>query len=228
MTDKNNTPETAELSRRQFLKVAGGLVVGAAIGGAVPRIINLGEGLVAIPASEGYLLVDTEKCAGCSSCMAVCSLAHEGKVSLSLSCIQVLRNPLGAFPNDIKQQQCRQCAFPACVEACPTGALHADEATGGVRLLAQDKCIGCMQCIEACPHQTSRIGWNQEKTQPLKCDLCKEAKYWDGPEPACVTVCPMKAIKYTTEIPVQIGDEGYKVNLKTDKWGQKYWTPLLG
>ena len=39
----------------------------------------------------------------------------------------------------------------------------------------------------------------------------------DGKQ-ACVEVCPVGAIKFTAEIPVQAGDEGYKVNLRTKNW----------
>jgi protein NrfC len=33
-----------------------------------------------------------------------------------------------------------------------------------------------------------------------------------------VEVCPVGAIKFTREIPVQDGDEGYKVNLRDRTW----------
>ncbi|MDI6872594.1 MAG: twin-arginine translocation signal domain-containing protein, partial [Bacillota bacterium] len=111
--------ETGEVSRREFLKLASAFAVGLGLGDALPRLLYLGGGMVAIPASGGYLLVDTKKCAGCVSCMLACSLVHEGKENLSLSRIQVLQNPFGRYPEDVSQEQCRQCSYPACVEACP-------------------------------------------------------------------------------------------------------------
>jgi len=33
-----------------------------------------------------------------------------------------------------------------------------------------------------------------------------------------VEVCPVGVIKFTNEIPVQQGDKGYKVNLRTKNW----------
>lgn len=212
-----------DLSRRQFLKTTAGAALGVALGGALPQLINLGDGVFAIPASEGYLLVDTAECAGCSTCMAACSLAHTGKVNLSLSRIQVIRNPLGRFPDDITQQQCRQCTYPACVDACPTGALHADPANGSIRLVDERKCIGCMQCIEACPFPTARIQWNPDEKHAQKCDLCANTPYWDGDGPACIAVCPAGAIKYTKEIPTQFGREGYKVDLYDQPAYRRGW-----
>jgi ferredoxin len=35
---------------------------------------------------------------------------------------------------------------------------------------------------------------------------------------ACVEVCPVGAIKFTTKIPVQVGDQGYWVNLRDRRW----------
>lgn len=218
MADNGKDQEQIELSRRQFLKMASGVALGVGLGGVLPKLIDLGDGMIAIPASTGYLLVDTRKCAGCLTCMAACSLAHEGKVNISLSRIQVLRNPLAKFPDDITQEQCRQCLHPACVEACPTGALSVDKDSGFVRLSDELKCVGCQQCVEACPQSPSRVIWNYEGKHAQKCDLCINTPYWHKDEPACATLCPMKAIKYTTEIPSQFGDEGYNVNLRTLNW----------
>ena len=64
--------------------------------------------------------------------MLVCSLVHEGKTSLSLSRIQVVRALLEPFPNDMIVQACSQCADPACVAACTTGALHIDPENGKI------------------------------------------------------------------------------------------------
>ncbi len=223
MPEKNL--EKPGVSRREFLKMASAVAVGLGVGGGLTRLIWLEDRVIAIPASEGYLLVDTKKCAGCVSCMLACSLVHEGKENLSLSRIQVLQNPFGRFPEDITQEQCRQCTYPACVQSCPTGALKADSKNGNVRLVEEKKCIGCERCVEACPHTPSRAIWNYEKKYSQKCDLCAKAPYWNekgGPagKQACVEVCPMGAIKFTQEIPVQTGDAGYDVNLRGASWKQ--------
>lgn len=209
--------EPSGLSRRQFLVGLGGLGIGAVIGGSIVGLL-LPDGVYAIEASDGYLLVDTKKCAGCQSCMLACSLVHSGKENLSLSRIQVSKNVLKGFGEDIFQYQCRQCPEPSCVNACPTGAMHVDPDTN-VRTVNEDKCIGCERCVEACPFTPSRVQWNFEERHAQKCDLCKNTPFWNhegGPkgEQACVKVCPMDAIKFTNDIPVQT-DQGYDVNLRT-------------
>ena len=214
-----------EISRRDFLKVAGTVAVGIGAGGSVifSKPFMLKDGTAAYPTSEGYLLVDIKKCQGCVSCMLACSLVNEGVESLSLSRIQVIQNSFEAWPDDVTIEQCRQCVEPDCVEACPEDALTIDQAHGNVRRINEEKCIGCMSCIEACPFTPSRSIWNEEKKLARKCDLCVSAQFWEdkgGPKgkQACVEVCPIGAIKFAREIPKQRGDKGYKVNLRDDNW----------
>jgi protein NrfC len=147
-----------------------------------------------------------------------CSLAHEGEANLSLARIQVLQDILRNWPDDIQVVQCRQCANPLCVEACPTGALYVDVNRGNVRVIDDSRCDGCELCIEACPYLPQRIIWNHRTHKAIKCDLCIDTPYWEetgGPDgrQACVEVCPRGAIKFTKEVPNQRDDAGYDLNL---------------
>jgi protein NrfC len=205
-------------SRREFMTSLGGVGIGAVLGGFFVSSVILPDKVFAIAASGGYLLVDTKKCAGCTSCMMACSLTHHGETNHSLSRIQITQNPWGKFPEDITIAQCRQCPYPSCVAACPTGAMHADAKTG-VRTVDEAKCIGCERCVNACPFTPSRALWNFEEKHAQKCDLCEGAKFWDqtgGPDGkrACEEVCPMGAIKFTKELPPQ-SENGYETDLRT-------------
>ncbi len=235
------------ISRRQFLKITGVVVAGA---GAGTGIVSCGGdadgeqggpgdaglcGVVTIPLSEGYLVVDSKKCQGCLSCMIACSLVHEGQVRLTRSRIQILQNSFESWPDDLTIEQCRQCVEPACVQQCPTWALHADEENGGVRLVDRDKCTGWGGCADACPFTPERTIVVEDEAydgdrKGRKCDLCIDAPYLcdaegnpakggPGGMQACVAVCPVGAIAFTTEVPEQEGDEGYKVNLRDEVWG---------
>ncbi len=220
MDDKTERKKTERaglaISRREFLKYSGIVVIGVGFGGCGnPN---------GVAASKGYLLVDTKKCQGCQTCMLACSLVHEGFESLSLARIQIVQNPFNTFPDDINIAQCRQCVAPACLAACPVGALHVDKFHGNVRTVNKRKCIGCKSCITACPFAPARPIWNFQEVYAQKCDLCASSVFWNeqggpGGKQACVTVCPMKAIQFTAEIPVQLGDEGYNVNLRDKTWG---------
>jgi protein NrfC len=219
----NTSQRKSSFSRRDFLTFSRNIIIGTGVLGLAPGLIWLDNAVAAIPASEGYLLVDTKKCQGCASCMLACSLVHEGVENLTLSRIQVIQNSFESFPEDVTIEQCRQCVEPACVEACPVDAIEASAKYGNVRMVDETKCIGCGDCAEACPYVPSRAVVSDEKSR--KCDLCTVTPYhWDdaggGPngKQACVEVCPVGAIKFTKEIPVQKGDAGYKVNLRTEHW----------
>jgi len=225
MADNDKTVDEAtpkSMDRRQFITGVGGAGVGLVLGGLLVKGFFLPDEVFAVPASDGYLLVDTKKCSGCTTCMMACSLAHTGEVNLSLARIQVVQNSFGAFPNDIEIAQCRQCPYPACVDACPTGANHVDTKRGNVRTIDASKCIGCERCVEACPFTPSRVQWNFEEKHSQKCDLCADTPFWDekgGPDGkrACETLCSMRAISFTREIPRQ-NEDGYSVDLRGPSW----------
>lgn len=227
MVDKDKAiDEAAEsngLSRREFVTGIGGTGFGLVLGGLLVKGFLLPDEVMAIPASGGYLLVDSKKCQGCNTCMMACSLTHHGVQSLSLSRIQIAQDPFVAFPNDKAIVQCRQCPHPACVEACPTKAMHVDAETGA-RTVDVAKCIGCQECVNACPFDTSRVIWNTTDKHAQKCDLCADTPFWNetgGVEGvrACEAVCPSGAIRFTTEIPLQSTD-GYEVNLRDAGWAK--------
>jgi protein NrfC len=163
--------------------------------------------------------------------MLACSLVNEGVENLSLSRIQVIQNPFAKWPADLTVEQCRQCVDPACVSACPEDALRIDARFGNVRrVVDKEKCVGCGACVEACPYTPSRPLVAPDETyggdlKARKCELCADAPYhWDpaggGPQgkQACVEVCPVGAIQFTSKVPEQKGDAGYKVNLRDNAW----------
>ena len=163
--------------------------------------------------------------------MLACSLVNEGVENLSLSRIQVIQNSFEKWPDDLAIEQCRQCVDPACVAACTEEALSVDERFGNVRRVVDvEKCTGCGACNQECPYTPSRpLMVADEKyggdLKARKCELCANAPYhWDpqggGPKgkQACVEVCPVKAIQFTTKVPQQEGDSGYNVNLRDWTW----------
>jgi protein NrfC len=234
--DVKNTNGDEKISRRNFLKYTGTIIFVVGAGCYDPakkgysNVIKQNENIGEIPPSQGYLLVDIEKCQGCTSCMLACTLVHEGVENPSLSRIQIIQNAFESFPHDVTIEQCRQCVDPACVSACPEDALRANAGYGNVRMIDRTKCIGCGDCIEACPYTPSRpvVVSDEDYSgdqKGRKCDLCANTPYhWDnaggGPDgkQACVEVCPVGAIKFTKEIPLQEGDKGYTVNLRGITW----------
>jgi protein NrfC len=215
---KNN--EGKKYSRRDFVAGGGTFLAGGALAAYAPAATLAATKATKSPyaPSTGYLVYDSRRCSGCQSCMVACSLVHEGAASMSLSRIQVSRAILTSYPYDIQISVCRQCPDPMCVKSCPAGACHVSAANGNIRMIDAAKCVGCGECLKACPHSPHRIVWNPASHKAAKCDLCANTPFFSkkgGPagSQACVTTCPMGALKLVTELPSQTDISGYDVNL---------------
>lgn len=178
-----------------------------------------------MPDAKRFLVVDSAKCMGCGTCMMACSLAHTGEVSYSLGRIQIQQNSFSSWPEDVSMSVCLQCADAPCVQACPVGANMPDAAHGDTRTIDPLACVGCGDCIDACPYTPSRVQWNPAKAKAQKCDLCQDTPFlgekggaW-GTQ-ACVKVCPVKAIAVVSEMPTQGSAAAYVVNLRGEGWAR--------
>jgi protein NrfC len=210
--------------RREFLVGGGAALAAGALAVSVPEasaaVAKASGSAKSYAQSTGYLVYDSRICWGCQSCMFACSMSHQGEVNPALSRIQIIRDApsFTKYPLDVVMAVCRQCVSPLCVQNCPVGAAHIDAAHGNVRVIDQNKCVGCKQCIKMCPQRPHRTVWNPYKNKSSKCDLCIDAPFWSrkgGPngEPACVTICPAKALKIVHNAPSQEDVSGYDVNL---------------
>ncbi len=221
---KNSNTETPDkkLNRRQFLVGSSAALAAGAIA-AASGVKSAQAQEVPHPVSKGYLVYDSKKCIGCTTCMLSCSMVHYGEQNLSLSRIQIIQDSFGKFPDDLQIAPCRQCVTPVCVENCPAGAAYIDTKNGNIRRINQEECIGCQTCIKMCPQQPHRTVWNHIEEKATKCDLCLDTPYWKekggvGGKQACVESCPMQAIKFVTKTPDQKETEGYNVNLRNDNY----------
>lgn len=84
-------------------------------------------------------------------------------------------------------RKCMHCVEPACIAACPVGALHKN-ADGTATVYDDNKCIGCRYCMLACPFGVPTFQWEQPVAYVRKCLFCPDLLEKDQP-PACVTAC---------------------------------------
>ena len=116
-----------QLSRRHFLATGSAVIAVDALLSSTAAPASPVPATDSYPRSKGYLVYDSKKCAGCTTCMLSCSLTHYGVQNLSLSRIQIMQDSFGKFPNDVKMAPCRQCVTPLCVMNCPVGAAYVDD-----------------------------------------------------------------------------------------------------
>lgn len=80
---------------------------------------------------------------------------------------------------------CNHCLNPACVAACPSGAIY-KRGEDGVVLINQERCRAWRMCVTACPYKKSYYNWSSGKSE--KCILCYP-RLESGQAPACMHSC---------------------------------------
>lgn len=96
----------------------------------------------------------------------------------------------GAYPQDnhyfYLPRLCNHCTHPACLDACPRGAIDKRE-QDGIVLVNQDKCHGYRFCVEACPYK--KVYFDPKRQVATKCIFCLP-RIEEGVAPACARQCP--------------------------------------
>ncbi|HZP93085.1 MAG TPA: nitrate reductase subunit beta [Burkholderiales bacterium] len=85
---------------------------------------------------------------------------------------QVQKEIYGQFENTFMMylpRLCEHCLNPACVAACPSGAIYKRE-EDGIVLIDQDKCRGWRMCVSGCPYKKIYYNWQTGKSE--KCIFC--------------------------------------------------------
>lgn len=139
------------------------------------------------------LLHDKSRCIGCQACEVHCKTNKQlgagpapGKIILGET-----RFENGLPRQDFTFMPCFQCAAAWCMQPCPTGALQ--RRTDGIIALQSSLCIGCQNCIAACPWGTPQ--WDPNTRRVVKCDYCYE-RVEQGLQPACVTKCVTQCLSF--------------------------------
>jgi formate dehydrogenase iron-sulfur subunit len=146
---------------------------------------------------KAAILTDTTRCIGCNQCVISCKKVNHLEPDLprrwdladGLSAgnwTSLVEGPNESFV----RKQCRHCLEPACVSACPVGAMHKTDL--GAVVYDSNKCMGCRYCMMACPYGIPRYDWQRPVPYVRKCILCYE-RIKIGGQPACVEACPTKA-----------------------------------
>ena len=154
------------------------------------------------PKKQYGFYVDTTKCTGCKTCMVACKDNNDLPVGIKWRRVYECAaggfsdNGDGTYSQDVKAYyasiSCNHCSEPACVKACPTGAMHKRKVDGFVHV-DQSVCIGCESCARACPYGAPQI--DLKRRVMTKCDGCYD-RVAEGKLPACVDSCPMRALDF--------------------------------
>jgi Fe-S-cluster-containing dehydrogenase component/formate-dependent nitrite reductase membrane component NrfD len=135
-------------------------------------------------------VIDQTRCIGCHACTVACK--EENGVPLGVFRTWVKYVEKGEYPHTRRHfavLRCNHCDQAPCVTICPTVALY--RRPDGIVDFDGARCIGCKSCLQACPYDALYI--DPETHTAAKCHFCAH-RVEVGLEPACVIVCPERAI----------------------------------
>ena len=154
------------------------------------------------------------RCIGCRTCVFACKDLNDLNVDFTFRHIYEYEGGTWAQDGDAWMSDmfsyhvslaCNHCDDPACVEACPTGAMHRDGETGLV-IVDAGVCIGCGYCHMACPYNAPQV--DRSKGVSVKCDGCI-SRVREGKQPVCVESCSLRCLEFgpIEELRAAHGDE---------------------
>ena len=152
-------PENAAVSRRDFLKLAGGLAVAAGV--AQVAMSNM-----TVKASSGGeegkgpqwgMLIDINLCIGCQYCTFACEAVNN--LADDMRYCVVTNETTQSGEEFFLSRPCMHCQEAPCVHVCPVKATYHRE--DGIIAMDYDRCIGCRYCQVACPYDARVFNWKE-------------------------------------------------------------------
>jgi anaerobic dimethyl sulfoxide reductase subunit B (iron-sulfur subunit) len=130
-------------------------------------------------------------CIGCRACELACKDKNGLPPGPRFRRVQYIEG--GSYPEVYAYKvnmSCNHCAEPACLPACPTGAIYKRKKDGIVDI-DSSLCIGCRRCEATCPFGAPQ--YDPETETVKKCNMCVD-EIDAGRKPYCVMACMMRVL----------------------------------
>lgn len=130
-------------------------------------------------------------CIGCRACEIACKDKNGLSTGPRFRRVQYVEG--GTYPDVFAYKvnvSCNHCAKPACLPACPTGAIFKRKKDGVVDI-DSTLCIGCRRCEAACPYGAPQFDMASNTVK--KCNMCVD-ELDVGRDPYCVAACMMRVL----------------------------------
>jgi len=132
---------------------------------------------------------DKDKCVGCRACEVACQIWNDSDQTVKWRNVSAVMQ--GTYPqlDSVNASlACMHCGDAPCKIACPRSAITKHSETGQLTV-DQERCVGCMFCLWACPFAAPQLG---ALGKMEKCNFCEDRPV--GMKKACEEVCPNHAI----------------------------------
>ncbi len=219
------------MNRRKFLGAMGAAGLGAVGVGKTADAAKV-KGL-----PDSYaVLFDSNLCIGCRQCEKACN--HEQRLPepevdfFETSVFEQRRRTnwktytiVNQYDDEApgagwlyRKTQCMHCIEPACASSCFVRAF--EKRHNGAVAYDRKVCVGCRYCMMACPFNIPAYEYHIA-LDPLvtKCTFC-EHRLEQGREPACVEICPVRAMYFGTR--EEVLKEGRRRILENPDWYQNH------
>jgi Fe-S-cluster-containing dehydrogenase component len=142
------------------------------------------------------MVIDVDRCWGCRACEVACK--QELNLGVGPRPMWVVdigpRSLAGKLHKDSVPTMCQHCDQPACLDACPSGAIYRE--SDGTVQIDSDSCNGCATCREACSFGT--LEEFAMEGRMVKCTLCFQRRQEAG-VPSCAQHCLGRVFTMTTQ-----------------------------
>ncbi len=167
-----------------------------------------------VPDMQMGFIHNNVDCIGCRACEIACKDKNGLDAGPRFRRGQYIEG--GVFPNVFAftvTMSCNHCAEPACLPACPTGAIFKHKENGIVDI-DSTLCIGCRKCEAACPFGAPQF--DPKENVVKKCNMCIDEQE-AGRKPYCVAACMMRVLDVGPIDQIDAGDFATTVVGPNDK-----------
>lgn len=183
--------EEKRTSRRNFLKKGAFFGTAAFLTGFGLQSLRINA--ENIDPDKKAILMDHSICVECQACRLACQ--NENDFPYTIQSIKFKNQETGTYPDvdyHISRWSCFHCSSAPCVEICPVDAIYSTEQ--GMNTTDIEKCVGCHQCVGACPYEVPQM----QDDKMYKCNGCVHLLEQDE-SPACVSTCPTYALDFGSQ-----------------------------